>query len=614
MATPIDILIRARDEFTATFNKANAEIDALVKSNVALGTATGKVTSESGKAAGALNDAAAGAKRTHQSFLEANESARALGEQIGVHLPRYVSNFLARSSLIGPVLESAFSGLAVIGLIQVIGELPEAFHKLEGAITGWGEKEQKVYEKFIEDNKKAIERVNDLAVALARINAGDIAATKLAIAQKQDELASLSTRAAAARTEAFNLIRNSGTGQFRNAEGLTAGDLTERAEKLEAEANAVAELIRKLQATATEQTAEATVKASEDFERLSDQLKQVRDDKKKFFDKALEDFRLRSSEGGPDVAAGLKENERLAKLYIDRWKEVVKLEDEGGDALQKNKETWDKLLEDFRIKGSADEIKAGEQAADIRVKQITKAFDEAKKKGQELIKSITDDIGKAFIESLAHVNHFWDAFKRLGLDAVGAITNALLKGLVTRGLQSIIGSIAPSSGLGKLFGLGGLAIPSAAASVAPSAFATIGTSTLLNTGFVANTAVPAPAAFGGGLSGAFGLNGGAGLFGLGSATIPVIGAAIAGVAFLSTLFGHHTHEAPFSRDPNDQRERTYFFYAANELADATRDLAGATKQLKGVNPNDVIVKGLPGALQQSNQFRRDINGVLQDDN
>jgi hypothetical protein len=40
----------------------------------------------------------------------------------------------------------------------------------------------------------------------------------------------------------------------------------------------------------------------------------------------------------------------------------------------------------------------------------------------------------------------------------------------------------------------------------------------------------------GGLSGALGLGGGAGLLGLGAATIPVIGAAVAGIALLAKHF------------------------------------------------------------------------------
>jgi len=633
MATPIDILIRARDEFSAVVSKAEAQIDALAKSNVELGNATVRVSQQSSQAAGSLSSLAEGAKRVGHSFVESNEAARASGELIGITLPRYVSSFLARSALIGPALESAFSGLAVIGLIQVLGELPKAFDKIKASITGWTETAKKAYEGFITDNEKAIDRVNKLNAALAGIHAPkgfeDIArrTEEVTAAQKafNEAQAGVAGKLADIKTQRALEAASADTGdRLRSAPARESSNLTQMGKELtdlQVKAFKAAATLREAQDALREATETNVVdtsrKAGEEFQKLIEQEEEFRDQQKKIWQGALTEFEIRTAGGGPDVAASLEEARHKAEGYAKAWQDIVKLQQEGGDQLQKNRNEWDKALEDFRIKGGSEEVKFFESTTEQRVKAILKPFDEAKKRGKEIIKDITDDIGRMFTDSIVHGKNFWDAFKRLGLDAVAAVTNALLKGLVTQGLNSLLGGvIGTSSGLGKLLGLGGSVlggVSAAAGGAATGAFTSIGGTTLLNTGFAANSAVAAPAAFGGGIGGALGLGGGAGLFGLGAATIPVIGAIALGIFGLSKLFGHHTQEAPFTRDPNVSQERTYFFYAANEMADASRELAGATKQLKGINPNDVVVKGLPGALQQSNQFRRNINGVLQDD-
>ncbi len=101
-----------------------------------------------------------------------------------------------------------------------------------------------------------------------------------------------------------------------------------------------------------------------------------------------------------------------------------------------------------------------------------------------------------------------------GIDA--AQHNSMMSGLF--GLGSSLG--APL--LGKAFGLGGAAAAHAAAPAATGA---------LGTGVGAASSAPAT-----GVTGALGLGGGAGLFGLGAATIPVVGGAVAGIALLAKHF------------------------------------------------------------------------------
>jgi hypothetical protein len=99
--------------------------------------------------------------------------------------------------------------------------------------------------------------------------------------------------------------------------------------------------------------------------------------------------------------------------------------------------------------------------------------------------------------------------------------NSMMSGLF--GLGASVG--APL--LGHAFGLGGAA--AGAAGSAGAAGAGAGTAATTAAGTIAPHAAT-------GVTGALGLGGGAGLFGLGAATIPVIGGAVAGIALLAKHF------------------------------------------------------------------------------
>jgi len=61
--------------------------------------------------------------------LKARESAALLGEEFGVKVPRALRGVIAESSLLGPIFTAAFSGLAVLGFIEI---LKQAFEQLTG--------------------------------------------------------------------------------------------------------------------------------------------------------------------------------------------------------------------------------------------------------------------------------------------------------------------------------------------------------------------------------------------------------------------------------------------------------------------------------------------------
>lgn len=100
--------------------------------------------------------ASGGIDRMGYSTKEAREAMRGLGEEIGLHIPRFISSFVTQLGGVGPALAGAFSAVAVVGMIQVVSELPDVFDKLIGKITGWDETAKKAYDHFADENRKAI--------------------------------------------------------------------------------------------------------------------------------------------------------------------------------------------------------------------------------------------------------------------------------------------------------------------------------------------------------------------------------------------------------------------------------------------------------------------------
>jgi hypothetical protein len=110
------------------------------------------------------------AEEAEYSVTEAKHALHGLGEEIGVHIPRFVQGFVAEMPAVGSALSAAFSAVAVIGLIQVLAELPEAFRKIEESVTGWDETAKKAYEHQIEINQKYLDLIRETARAQQELN------------------------------------------------------------------------------------------------------------------------------------------------------------------------------------------------------------------------------------------------------------------------------------------------------------------------------------------------------------------------------------------------------------------------------------------------------------
>jgi archaellum component FlaC len=78
----------------------------------------------------AFDSVPATVEKAEYSFTEARHAAAGLGEEMGVHLPRLVSSFLAHSELIGPALAAAFTPVALIMVGKILAETAEKLVEL----------------------------------------------------------------------------------------------------------------------------------------------------------------------------------------------------------------------------------------------------------------------------------------------------------------------------------------------------------------------------------------------------------------------------------------------------------------------------------------------------
>ncbi|HXS97533.1 MAG TPA: hypothetical protein VN736_23200 [Candidatus Limnocylindrales bacterium] len=86
-------------------------------------------------------------QRTRSDMTSARYAIRGLGEEVGVHMPRFVANWLASIGGVGAVMSVAFTPIAVVGLVEILAELPGSIDKIKDRFAGWTEEAKKAYEE-----------------------------------------------------------------------------------------------------------------------------------------------------------------------------------------------------------------------------------------------------------------------------------------------------------------------------------------------------------------------------------------------------------------------------------------------------------------------------------
>jgi Sec-independent protein translocase protein TatA len=93
---------------------------------------------------------------------EARESLRLLGEEVGVHLPRGITNFISTLPGVGSAMAAAFSAVAIIGLISLIVEGTEKLNKFLESLTNLSEEEKSALRDVTTELQKSIEFAKQL--------------------------------------------------------------------------------------------------------------------------------------------------------------------------------------------------------------------------------------------------------------------------------------------------------------------------------------------------------------------------------------------------------------------------------------------------------------------
>lgn len=156
--------------------------------------------------------------KVHNSLLQGQEAASGFAQMLGVQLPQAATRFLARTETIGPLLQTAFSTVGVLALLEALTQLPAAFEKISGAMTGWDETAKKAYANFLEENKKAIDAAENFKLKLIEIRSGTAMSLEQQVKDKAAEVERYRTAATAIQQdlnrrekEALELSRTTGT-------------------------------------------------------------------------------------------------------------------------------------------------------------------------------------------------------------------------------------------------------------------------------------------------------------------------------------------------------------------------------------------------------------------
>lgn len=162
-----------------------------------------------GQAAGA--EVAEGMQQTKRSVTDARFAAMALGEEIGVTLPRAVTTLLARSQLIGPVLNAAFSAIAAVALIEVFGEVINKIDEVSESLGGMSEEQKRIAEEERRLNSQQIQtalrlaeeklKLNEIGAEGSKLSAQEVANQKELVRLYNERLAATRQTIAAERKE-----------------------------------------------------------------------------------------------------------------------------------------------------------------------------------------------------------------------------------------------------------------------------------------------------------------------------------------------------------------------------------------------------------------------------
>ncbi len=424
--------------------------------------------------------------KLEHSIGDAHGAAIGLEQMFGIHLPRSVTRFLAESDKIGPILAGAFSGVAILGMIQALDQLPALFKKLEGAITGWDDAAKKAFDHQLDQNRQLIQQYHDQEIALIKVREQlGLISSSQSLKEQHDALQKIhddaqkivhdaeeEQRIRQGFVDGMKAAPAGATGELpalRDAEELSRAlevnrkiladtqkqmrDLDSEASKLAAHAQDEAKARRIVADVLEEQDAankKNLTRQQEITKAIEEGRKQVQaqvdfwnnaeDATSKVLTtiKDMNNQPIGAAAGlgvsiAEDIQSGLKKADESLKTMITDFNALAKLGKDYADF-------WEKELQKIRTAGmisGKDDIAAGLATADRNAKdaiatgkEITKAMEEARKAGQQFIDTFINDISRMFTGMIANGQSFWEAFKNLGKSAIAAIVDTFLSSMI----------------------------------------------------------------------------------------------------------------------------------------------------------------------------------------
>jgi hypothetical protein len=481
-------------------------------------------------------------------------------------------------------LSKAFSGLAIIGLIELIAQLPAVIDKASEALTGWNETAKKAYADQLQLNAKYVDTLKQTTAEL----------DKMADAQVR-------TAAAAANQQKF-------TGPLAGVLNriVPLGNLDPIAEQRKADAIQQERVARHRQeaqqvAEDADKAIDKTIKDLNEMIEAANKARLATEAMWRSIRGFVPDQRL-PLPGGPGGLRGTF-GQTLFSLP-DVTQDFPTAGIDFGAAATAAQAATDRAREFAN--------RQAEIRADAELEASKMVFDKQREQAMHLAQVLNDSLGAAWDNMFIRGRSVLAGLANFAAGIGNAIGRTFFQAAGNRILGGSLGLASRIPGIGRALGglgLGGLSAGFAGASALGStAVAGLASTAPLAFGLSASAA---PMAIGGiGVGGA--AAGGASFLGMGLTTaIPVVG-GIVGAALLAFHFlRRRTQEAPFSQDPNAiERNRTYFFHTATEVNERLIRL------LEGVStmpPGLMVSEGLPLALNSSNTFRRDMASVLMDD-
>ena len=139
--------------------------------------------------------------RISSGFEHSRESARLLREETGIFLPRALQGLISQSQVLGPALNLAFSGLAVVGFGEIMVSIGKKVFDVAEGISGAKERMKEMEEAtgalgkaqhdLAEATKTYVEQLRYAGLEGSKLNEAEVADAHLQVANMQAKVAGL---------------------------------------------------------------------------------------------------------------------------------------------------------------------------------------------------------------------------------------------------------------------------------------------------------------------------------------------------------------------------------------------------------------------------------------